>query len=291
MSDAGGGGGSTSVLDSAAGPDATLVVAGGGGGAGTVGIEGGGVVAGGAGGSNAHPDGAPGGSGTSLDGGGGKGAVNGGAGGAAGTGSINGGAGGAGTASGGGAGGYPGSGAQAGGGGGGGYPLGGGGGGSGAVTTDIGASGGGGAGDSFSSTAKICSVSGTKVTFKRAGHCGVIASQAGSSTYAAGHATQQIVVHKLSEHPTVTARSPKTGVLKVRLVSHPTVNGAKVTVYRYARHHNHKIGTAHTNRHGVATFKHKETPGKALHIRVKLAATATTLGARSGLKKVTIKGG
>jgi hypothetical protein len=143
-----------------------------------------------------------------------------------------------------------------------------------------------------SGTAKTCAVAGATVTFKAAGGCTIIATQAGSTSYnPATPVSQRVTVHKLTEHPTIKVSSPKPGRLKVKVVAHPRVKGLTVKIYRHAHHHDHKIGTTHTNRHGVAIFTHREKRGTVLRIRARLAASATTTAAHTGVRKVRIKNG
>jgi hypothetical protein len=97
-------------------------------------------------------------------------------------------------------------------------------------------------------------------------------------------------VHKITEHPALRLRSPKVGVLKVKVTAHPQLRGLRVRIYRHAHHHDHLIGTTHTNKRGVARFTHRERPASVVHIRVKLPASAITSPAKSGTRKVTIKG-
>lgn len=144
----------------------------------------------------------------------------------------------------------------------------------------------------FASTSNtICTVAGSTVTFRAGGRCEVTASQDGTDSYAPASAQQIFTVYKLTEHPTLTVQSPKRGRLRVRVAAVPAMNGLVVKVYRRVNHSDQKIGTTHTNRSGVARFAHRERPGSMLRIQVTLAGSATTYAAKSGLKKVRIKGG
>jgi hypothetical protein len=140
-----------------------------------------------------------------------------------------------------------------------------------------------------SGSTRICSVSGATVTFTAVGTCVVVAQQAGDSMYAPAFATQRIPVGKRTEHPTLRLASPKRGVLKAKVTANPRLRGLLVRLYVHTHHHDKKIESAHTNRHGVAVLKHRETPGKVLHIRARLAASATTKSAQTAIKTVTIK--
>jgi hypothetical protein len=104
-----------------------------------------------------------------------------------------------------------------------------------------------------------------------------------------GHPRLVITYAKVAEHPELRLSSPTRGVLDVRVIANPRVQGLTVRIYRTANHVTQKIGTVRTNKYGIATFTNSEKPGATLGIRIDLAASAITRAATTS-QTITIRG-